>query len=264
MTPWQNVWTSAWWLGRDAGYSSQNSSFTCAVCSRTLIPLADLQAITGIGVIIAAFVRWNTATFYHLGLVECYWWLTLNSMIAAEQLRFVFKVESSADLWKAKARTIARIVSFSLGIIFEIRWIKKVNAEWSVSDPGKCYRWKTILDIGTVASDCFWIATLIVAWAALIMSLWGFWDDFVRRLNGRWIEKEEGWIRKCWDDYIYQNTTSVPLDAPKLIQTLAKPMLFALVVLSWTFRQFLGFWDLFRGAPEVSIFFYWVFLIQIS
>lgn len=46
-------------------------------------PLCDLQAITGLSIVIAGFVTHDTISFYHEQLVVSYWNITLNSFWAS-------------------------------------------------------------------------------------------------------------------------------------------------------------------------------------
>ncbi|CZR60225.1 uncharacterized protein PAC_10121 [Phialocephala subalpina] len=50
---------------------------------RLLGPLCDLQAITGLSIVIAGFVTHDTISFYHEQLVVGYWNITLNSFWAS-------------------------------------------------------------------------------------------------------------------------------------------------------------------------------------
>jgi hypothetical protein len=85
-------------------------------CQKLLGPLCDLQAITGIGIIIAGWAQIGTINYYHEELVIAYWWLTLNSFWTGRADYLVF--DSKDD----KIRVTGREASSPMSITSNNKW----------------------------------------------------------------------------------------------------------------------------------------------
>ncbi|KAK7932732.1 hypothetical protein PG985_003444 [Apiospora marii] len=53
------------------------------ICSHLQGTLCDVQIVTGAGIVIAAFMQWDTIPFYHEQIAISCWWLTISSLFAA-------------------------------------------------------------------------------------------------------------------------------------------------------------------------------------
>lgn len=137
-------------------------------------PLCDLQAVSGVAIMIAGFAQWHTITFYHEQLVMYYWWLTLNSFWVA-RIHYM-NLDSTGEPWLLRVRRFSVLFSCILAIIWQIRIFYRESNHWNDID-GPCYRF---LD-GT--SVWPWVGGLILFSVALSSSLF----EKTRFINNRYI-----------------------------------------------------------------------------
>jgi hypothetical protein len=105
---------------------------------KLLIPVCDLQSITGIAIIIAGFSQIQSISYYHEQLVIGYWWLTLNSFWAA---RVDYMDEDKKDdPVRLLMRRVTILISCILGVTFQTYINVREEREWD-SQSGPCYRW---------------------------------------------------------------------------------------------------------------------------
>ncbi|MCJ1327231.1 hypothetical protein MMC10_003899 [Thelotrema lepadinum] len=94
-------------------------------CEKLLNPLSDLQAVTGISIIVAGWAQIKTISYYHQQLIMAYWWLTLNSFLTsrAEYLGFGLnsqdKKKSKGERIWAFMRIMIKLSSCVLGLSFD-------------------------------------------------------------------------------------------------------------------------------------------------
>lgn len=172
-------------------------------CRDLLDALCDLQAVTGLGLVISGLAQWNGISYYHEQLIACYWYLTLNSFWAARaEYMEVDPATSHEDpmaLWAVTIRRVAVLVSSILSIIWQIRNEGRENAAWD-DVAGPCYRY---LD-GT--SDRIWIAGEILyclGLAAFLHPLTRKWlDDYDRFIAyvyaelAKWFQQSKRAVRR--------------------------------------------------------------------
>ncbi|KAL5358810.1 hypothetical protein BJX96DRAFT_164000 [Aspergillus floccosus] len=137
-------------------------------------PLCDLQAMTGVAIMIAGFTQWHTITYYHEQLIMCYWWLTLNSFWVA-RINYM-NLGSIDDQWILRIRRGSILVSCLLAITWLIRITYRELDHWD-DNGGPCYRF---LD-GTSTWPWVAIAALSVGlyWFLLQwLATWSYGDGF--------------------------------------------------------------------------------------
>ena len=91
-------------------------------CEHLLDPLCDLQAVTGISIIVAGWVQIDTIDYYHQELVMAYWWLTLNSFWAGRNayLGFGLNPEDEKKSKGEKVRALMRVVIAFLSCVLAL------------------------------------------------------------------------------------------------------------------------------------------------
>ena len=94
-------------------------------CEKLLDPLCDLQAVTGISIIVAGWVQIDTIDYYHQELVMAYWWLTLNSFWAGRNAYLGFGLnprdekKSKGEKVRALMRVVIAFLSCVLALSFQ-------------------------------------------------------------------------------------------------------------------------------------------------
>ncbi|KAJ2981522.1 hypothetical protein NQ176_g1971 [Zarea fungicola] len=118
--------------------------------SALLGTLCDLQAITGLGIVVAGMSQWSGISFYHEQLALLYYSMTLNSFWAA---RVNYMSWDDQVRGAARARLVMRrlviIAASALNLAWQIYiyWREKWSGQWPHNDEhnvpdGHCYRYK--------------------------------------------------------------------------------------------------------------------------
>lgn len=159
---------------------------------RLLGPLSDLQAVTGLSIVIAGFVTHRTISFYHEQLVLSYWTITLNSFWASraefmdleedtdqedeaeehgntipgsnppsEANRDSVKNNKANDSLRVLVRRLAILASCVLGVCFQI-WV--TMREWE-DQSGQCYNYRD------GSSNWPWVVGLLIFCPMLSLTL---------------------------------------------------------------------------------------------
>lgn len=110
--------------------------------------LCDLQAITGLGIVVSGMTQWGTITFYHEQLVSSYYSMTLNSFWAARVNYMSWDVEASgAGALRLLMRRLVIIAASAANITWQIYvyWRENESSQWPEADEddvpdGRCYR----------------------------------------------------------------------------------------------------------------------------
>lgn len=112
--------------------------------------LCDLQAITGLGIVVAGMTQWSEISFYHEQLALLYYSMTLNSFWAArvnymswdDQVRGAGKV-------RLLMRRLVIIAASAVSLTWQIYvyWREKWSGQWPYNDTynvpdGHCYRYQ--------------------------------------------------------------------------------------------------------------------------
>lgn len=224
-----------------------NRAFIRKFCAFTLQALADLQTITGIGILLAAYCRGLDMSLYHYGLVDIYWWLTINSMFAATEHLEERDIRLNSKV-RLGVRIFFRICSLALGLPFEYISDYRIRTRWSAFESGNCLFSHHLFEHESKSTNWFWTATLILICISQWLSLGDIMFDLQihRKFFENWVAKERYWVRTC-------RLTQTPKYLPKVVLMACKGFC---VMISFILRNFIGVWGLWPCAPWVSILFY--------
>lgn len=118
----------------------QRSYGSCSdTCLQLLVNLSDLQALTSLAIVSAAWVQISTLSFYHQQLVSSYWWLTLTSHWICRRNFLRFRAED--DRACAGTRQTLITVSYVLGLAYQGYILRYQYPIWD-DIGGPCYRYK--------------------------------------------------------------------------------------------------------------------------
>ncbi|OIW25371.1 hypothetical protein CONLIGDRAFT_91699 [Coniochaeta ligniaria NRRL 30616] len=218
-----------------------------------LRPLSDLQIVTGLAIIVAGLVQWQSIDFYHEQLVNAYYSLTLNSFWATRVS--YMDVESDEDTWVLFLRRVVVLTSCILNIVWQFRIYFRENTtgDWD-DDVGPCFRYLDRSNplFGTI----FWTAGLTLFCLALASCLF----KQTRWVN-EWYFAATEWLSKfLWrwfqaaltgDRFISRGTSTTVLSPRKLFRALLTAIEvlasgFAVVVY-FLFLQLLDVWSYGSG-----------------
>ncbi|TQV98720.1 hypothetical protein V2A60_007574 [Cordyceps javanica] len=118
--------------------------------------LGDVQLITGTAILIAAWSRIKTMSFYHLQLSYCYYWLTVNSFSSCRAGGR--RVATETIPWPIRVRTIISFCTVMLGIVLCSYINIWVNAAWDPLYEGRCF---LSHDQSKANTEWLWIVGLI-------------------------------------------------------------------------------------------------------
>jgi hypothetical protein len=124
-------------------------------------PLCDLQAITGVAIVIAGFSQWHSITYYHQEFVTAYWYLTSNSFWSGRRAYMYEAVgspitsaapagatptsgtaaNSDWTAWRVYTRRLFIAISVALGFAWSLSTMVIELQHWDETDPQKCYNY---------------------------------------------------------------------------------------------------------------------------
>lgn len=155
------TWAIAHGISKGSGWprAVTNMQVPIRVAHHLIAELCDIQIVTGLGIVIAAFPQLSTITYYHQQLIVSYWNMTLNSYWAAADFN------TGADNLSRVIRVAGVLCSVTLSAAFQTIVCWKEKYYWSRTEPGRCYRYHD-------ASSCeFWTVGLWIYAFALALSL---------------------------------------------------------------------------------------------
>lgn len=150
----------------------------CAKAKELLGPLADIQAVTGLAIVISGYNKIKTMSFYHMDHVNYYWVITMNSFWAAQPA--VLDPESDWDFFRLLIRQVAVLAATIIGVTFQGVTLSIENREWDDETSGKCYRVGDPTD--TVVLARFWMAGAIIFCFVLTLTTIGL-GEYLITLN---------------------------------------------------------------------------------
>ncbi|KAF4635089.1 hypothetical protein G7Y89_g3016 [Cudoniella acicularis] len=198
---------------------------------KLLVSMCDLQAITGITIIIAGFSQIRTISYYHEELVISYWWLTLNSFWTA---RVDYMNENAkGDPVRLGVRRATTLVSCILGVSFQgYINIRENTGPWDNVN-GPCYRWSDN------SSSWPWVAGTSLYCFALILLLvpknkngerFGIMWYFNQTQKGQ--DKTIDWFRSSCAQHLEHSTNPEPTSRWKRLLSWSTAKSIFLVLLS--------------------------------
>jgi hypothetical protein len=199
-------------------------------CEKLLGILCDLQAITGIGIIIAGWAQIRTINYYHEELIMAYWWLTLNSFWIGRA--DYLNLDSKDDKIRILIRRLTILYSCILGISFQGHIV--VREETWTDNRGPCYKYQD----GSSAIP--WMVGLGIFCLALSLVIFEKTRKFIKQYLDK--TKSASKITKEWCENSHRTldesiSQSIGVPAPRRILKLLKPSF--VVAFTWICR---GFW----------------------
>jgi hypothetical protein len=227
-------------------------------------PLCDLQAFTGMAIVIAGFSQWETISFYHESLVTAYWWLTLNSFWVA-RVNYM-DIDTKVEGKKVFVRRLSVLISCILGITFQCMAIKREEHHWNYHEDEHCYRWRD--DTSTwpwIAGTLLYTFTLFLIMVPQTRSCirdcatWA--DRKIKDLKKNMVKKYTAFRSSSRPPATATTHPSYPS-----IMRVKKFAILALATLafsvSWSLAQFLSIWSYGDGYTPLFILAYTGFNIQ--
>jgi hypothetical protein len=132
---------------------------------RILGPLCDLQAITGLSIVIAGFVTHDAISFYHEQLAVSYWNITLNSFWASRAEFMDLDDDTNQKGLRVIVRRLSILASCILGVAFQIWAIMREWKTWNDDHSGHCYNYRD------GSSNWPWVVGLLLFCPALSLTL---------------------------------------------------------------------------------------------
>ena len=157
---------------------------------KLLDALADLQAITGIGILVSGLAQVDTITFYHQELVISYWLLTINSFWAIRPEYMSEDEDPEKDYIMLQMRRITIFASSCLGLGFQVWVTLREVRSWESDSSGFCYRFSDP-SYNNSANSWFWWSGLLTYTVALLLVICG-----QRHILGRIQDQLEDWQKK--------------------------------------------------------------------
>lgn len=240
------------------------------IAKKLLASLTDIQAITGLSIILTGMARFPVISYYHQQFASNLWWLTLNSLWVS---RIDYNDNSPhMSTWRMQVRRITITCSVIIAAAFQIIIALREQNHWDPLKAGRCYvRDELGSDIG---QNLFWFIGTCIYGIVLILSLTKPTRDWYAvqivgriepSLNAMWTwtraadrelekykEAQRVMERGTRDGFFrYQATTAI-LTTKLVSYTLA-------FITWWSLVQFLSIWSSGTGSHAVELCVYTVF-----
>ncbi|KAE9990991.1 hypothetical protein Vi05172_g10487 [Venturia inaequalis] len=258
----------------DPTYSSPDATVDprpITIAKKLLASLTDIQAITGLSIILTGMARFPAISYYHQQFASNLWWLTLNSLWIS---RIDYTDNSpSMSTWRMQVRRITITCSVIIAAVFQIMIALREENHWDPLKPGRCYVRDALgSDIG---QNLFWFTGTCIYGVVLLLSLtkrsrnW-YAVQIVGRiepsLNAMWTwaraagrdlkkynpEQQALENRGARDGFFKHHATTAILRIKLVSYTLA-------FITWWCLVQFLSIWSSGTGSHAVELGVYSVF-----
>jgi hypothetical protein len=266
------------WIWCAGEYVQKKKS--CKRAKKLLEPLADIQAVTGIAILISAWAQGCAITFYHQELVLNYWTLTIISFWAARPAFFVKARPSEAPETSEPRpntagqrqkppshilyRRVIALLDVCLGAAFHAWVTLRENENWDNNVAGQCYHSTDQSDDVPSLGSFFFVA--ILTFYALTLFLVIIWE---RKLPNyvnvvcNYVQRELlDFVHTAWGTVRSGPMQQFPLfgqfwaflgRASSLVWLGVSAVLF---VLTWFISQVLGFWSYSNLSTPFSLLVY--------
>ena len=225
-----------------------------------MIPLCDLQIVTGISMIVAGFVTLTESTYYHQQIISELWWLTINSFWVARveversyaqknhRNRKLYTLTLDSEQWTL-VRKLAVFCSITLGIIYQFILTLQQWWNWDPEIGGRCFIFH---DKTNFAGSWFWIAgTCLYALTLFLTILWCT-QSYVERLFRRAEQMQEDLWDSCKSDWgEFSFNPAQPLAISRRLWRAAVSTMKG--VLFWIFMHSLMIWSYGSGSYPVVL-----------
>jgi hypothetical protein len=242
------------------------------IAKRLLVSLTDIQAITGLAIILTGMARYPSISYYHEQFASNLWWLTLNSLWVS---RIDYNDNSAfMSTWRMQIRRITITLSVVIAAVFQIIIALRENYNWDPLKAGHCY----VRDaLGSdFAQNLFWFLGTCIYGLVLILSLTKWTRDwYANQIVGRiepslsamwtWTRTADRELKqyhegqrsaategRTRDGFFRRELTTAILTIKLISYTLA-------FVTWWCLVQFLSIWSSGTGSHAVELCVYTVF-----
>ncbi|TID27474.1 hypothetical protein E6O75_ATG00241 [Venturia nashicola] len=241
------------------------------IAKRLLSSLTDIQAITGLSIILTGMARYPVISYYHEQFASNLWWLTLNSLWVS---RIDYNDNSPyMSTWRMQVRRITITCSVVIAASFQLIIALREENHWDPLKPGRCYVrdalgseigqnlfWFTgtciyaiVLILGLTRRTRDWYAIQIVGRIEPSLNTMWTWtraaDRRLRRYNAEQQALENVGTR---DGFFKHQATNAILTVKLVSYTLA-------FITWWCLVQFLSIWSSGTGSHAVELAVYTVF-----
>ena len=261
---WLSMIKGKLWLSSPAiSTRSAMTSILTEAATRLLGFLCDLQIITAFTIVVAGLAQYPNISFYHENIAVNYWWLCINSFLAA-RIEYM-----TANLEIISARVTIRragvLVSVVLGLVFQCIINIRESRDWNFLGEGACFlrhdRSTTWPWVAGAAVYAVFLLLIIIPTTRPWMKCYSALFD---RGQGALIE----WQKKSFHALHIRLSrpasqrnnllsSALPTKAVYLVLVLISS---SSVILLWLLRQFLNIWSFGDGTGLLLVFFYIVFL----
>ncbi|QDS67581.1 hypothetical protein FKW77_003579 [Venturia effusa] len=241
------------------------------IAKKLLASLTDIQAITGLSIILTGMARYPSISYYHEQFASNLWWLTLNSL-------WVSRIDYNSNspymsTWRMQVRRIIITSSVAIAAVFQILIALRENNHWDPLKTGRCY----VRDAlgSSIGQNLFWFIGTCIYGIVLIISLTRPTRDwYVIQIVGRiepslnaswtWTRAAHRNLKKYRRDQQAMQDRSTK-DGLLKHQAIAARLAIKLVsctaafVTWWSLVQFLSIWSSGTGSHAVELIVYTVF-----
>ncbi|KAK3060996.1 hypothetical protein LTS18_007248, partial [Coniosporium uncinatum] len=134
--------------------------------------LCDIQTVTGMAIAVVGLSQLKTISMDHLQLTTIYWWVTFNSLWAAELATFTGPInEDTQYTWPSRAkalRTVSKVMSACLGLAMQIVQTSRNYGSWDPLRADACYRYN---DLSVEGDIWLWVAGLCIYIVTQLLTL---------------------------------------------------------------------------------------------
>jgi hypothetical protein len=241
------------------------------IAKKLLVSLTDIQAITGLSIILTGMARFPSISYYHEQFASNLWWLTLNSLWIS---RIDYNDNSQfMSTWRMQIRRITITLSVIIAAVFQIIIALREENYWDPLKAGRCY----VRDsLGSdFAQNMFWFLGTCIYGVVLILSLTKYTRDwYATQVVGRiepslsamwaWTRAADHQLKKYGEDqraeenratrdgFFKRELTTVVLTLKLISYTVA-------FITWWCLVQFLSIWSSGTGSHAVELGVYTVF-----
>lgn len=258
----------------DPMYSSPEATIeprTLSIAKKLLASLTDIQAITGLSIILTGMARFPAISYYHEQLASNLWWLTLNSLWVS---RIDYNDNSPhMSTWRMQVRRITITCSVIIAAAFQIIIALREENHWDPLKAGRCYVRDALgSDIG---QNLFWFIGTCIYGIVLVLGLTKWTRDwYATRIVGRiepslnamwtWTRAADRNLKKYnaeqhatknrgTRDGFFRNQATLAILRARLVSYTVAFMTW------WSLVQFLSIWSSGTGSHAVELGVYTVF-----
>lgn len=241
------------------------------IAKKLLASLTDIQAITGLSIILTGMARYPAISYYHEQFASNLWWLTLNSQWVS---RIDYNDNSPyMSTWRMQVRRLTITCSVIIAAVFQIIITLREQYHWDPLKAGRCYVRDALgSDIG---QNLFWFIGTCIYGIVLILALTKRTRDwYATQVVGRiepsliamwtWTRAADRELKKYNEDQQAMENQGtrdgfVKREATTAILTVKLVSYTVAFITWWCLVQFLSIWSSGTGSHAVELLVYTVF-----